>query len=118
MIAVTYLHDVISYQDQGFDDLLAVIPSEGTGYEIGCVALIKGGPDPEASKKFIDFVLQPKNQVVQDELGYCIGHTHPDAALSEQIKSLGEFQLIDYDFEWSGTNRNRLVEEWSAMVGQ
>lgn len=118
MIAITYLHDVISYQDQGFTDLIAVIPEEGTGYEIGCVALIKDGPDPEASKRFIDFVLQPESQVVQDEVGYCAGHTHPDAPLSDQIKAMGEFDLIDYDFEWSGTNRNRLVEEWSALVGE
>lgn len=118
MIAITYLHDVISYQDQGFVDLKAVIPQEGTGYEIGCVALIKDGPDPEASKKFIDFVLQPESQVVQDELGYCIGHTHPDAELSDQIKAMGDFRLIDYDFEWSGNNRIRLVETWSSMVGE
>lgn len=118
MIAITYLHDVVSYQDQGFVDLIAVIPKEGTGYEIGCVALIKNGPDPEASKKFIDFVLRPENQVVQDEIGYCVGHTQPDAPLSEQIKAMGEFKLIDYDFEWSGINRNRLVEAWSAMVGE
>lgn len=118
MIAITYLHDVISYQDQGFKDLMAVIPEEGTGYEIGCVALIKGGPDPEASKKFIDFVLQPESQVVQDELGYCVGHTHPDATLSKQIEAMGDFKLIDYDAEWAGSNRNRLVEEWSAMVGE
>ncbi len=118
MIAITYLHDVISYQDQGFTDLVAVIPSEGTGYEIGCVALIKDGPDPEASKRFIDFVLRAENQVVQDEVGYCAGHTQPDAPLSEQIKAMGDFDLIDYDFEWSGTNRTRLVEEWSAMIGE
>jgi len=118
MIAITYLHDVLSYQEEGFVDLMAVVPEDGTGYEINCVSMIEGGPDQEIAKAFIDFVLRPENQVIADEVGYHVIHTQPDAKNSEKLNSLGEIKLIQYDFEWAGSNRNRLVEEWGAMVGE
>lgn len=118
MIAITYLHDVLSYVEQGFVDLVPVIPTEGTGYEIGCLGVIAGGPDQDVAKAFVDFCLRPENQVVQDEVGYYAGRTQPEAELSQYIKDLGDINLIEYDFVWSGSNRTRLVEEWSALVGQ
>lgn len=118
-IAITYFHDVTNYREQGFDDFLCVIPSEGTGYEMGCTALIKGGPSPEASKAFIDFVLTAENQEVAISLGYHSGRTNPDTRPSELVKELlADAPVIEYDAEWSGENRERLIGEWAEAVGQ
>lgn len=118
-IAITYFHDVTNYQGQGFDDFLCLIPSEGTGYEMACTALIKGGPSPEAGKAFIDFVLMAESQEVAISLGYHRGCTNPDTRSSELVKELlADAPVIEYDAEWSGENRERLIGEWAEAVGQ
>lgn len=118
-IAITYFHDVTNYREQGFDDFLCTIPSEGTGYELGCTALVKGGPSPEASKAFIDFVLLAESQKVALDLGYHSGRTNPDTEPSELVKELlADAPVIEYDAEWSGANRERLIGVWADTVGQ
>ncbi len=118
MVCVTYYHDVAAYQEQGFTDLVGVMPEEGTGYEIACTALVKGGPAQEAGKKFIEYALTAESQEIGDVTGYYTAHTNPNAKISDQIKALGEIKTIDYDFIWAGTNKARLIEEWSKLVGQ
>ena len=39
-VGLTFLHDGIKYQEEGMKDLVLSAPSEGTGYEIGAVAII------------------------------------------------------------------------------
>lgn len=36
------------YYEQGYTDLIVSTPKEGTGYEIGAVALLKNAPNADA----------------------------------------------------------------------
>jgi len=78
-VGLTFLHDAIKYQEEGMKDLVLSAPSEGTGYEIGAVGIIKGGPDQEAAQKWVDWALSKKGQ----EFGQLVGSyqflTNPDA---------------------------------------
>lgn len=118
MIAVTFLHDVLYYQQEGFDALKCVMPVEGTGYDIGCLALVKGAKNPEAAKAFIDFALREDMFKIQEQVGYYVGYTLPGLEAADPLKAFGEIKTIEYDFEWSGANRNRIVEVWSDMIGE
>jgi iron(III) transport system substrate-binding protein len=115
-VGITFLHDAIKYREEGMKDLVLSAPSEGTGYEIGAVALVKGGPDQEAAKKFIDWILTKKGQ----ELGQAAGSyqflTNPEAAPPKQAAEIKDVKLIDYDLSWAGNNRTKLVEKWSQAV--
>ena len=44
-VGVIFSHDCVKYQKEGFDMLKSTFPSEGTGYEVGAVSLVKGGPE-------------------------------------------------------------------------
>lgn len=59
-LGITFLHDAIKYHKEGYKDIIISAPSEGTGYEIGAVALLKNAPNEKAAKKFIDWVLLKK----------------------------------------------------------
>ena len=56
-IALTFSHDGLQPTTEGYPIELS-FPTDGTGYEVGAMALIKGGPadEQENAKKFIDFV--------------------------------------------------------------
>ena len=68
-IGITFLHDAIKYKKEGYKDIVISAPAEGTGYEIGGVALLKNGPDQETAKQFIDWVLTKEVQ----EMGKTVG---------------------------------------------
>lgn len=115
-IALGYIHDAIKYQEEGYKDLIFTAPVEGTGYEIGAVAIIKGGPDQEAAKKFVDWSLTKKAQ----ELGKTVGSfqflTNKDAIPPEQAISIKDTKLIDYKFQWAADNRSEFLERFNDLT--
>lgn len=116
VVGLTFLHDAIKYQEEGMTDIVLSAPSEGTGYEIGAVGMIKDAPNPEAAQKFIDFVLSKEGQ----ELGQTVGSyqflTNRNAENPEAAKPVEDTKLIEYDLKWAGENRAELVEKWNQHV--
>lgn len=115
-IALGYIHDAIKYQEEGYKDLTFTAPVEGTGYEIGAVAIIKGGPDQEAAKKFVDWSLTKEAQ----ELGKTVGSfqflTNKDAMPPEQAVSIKDTKLIDYKFQWAADHRSEFLEKFNDLT--
>nr|WP_307776080.1 ABC transporter substrate-binding protein [uncultured Cetobacterium sp.] len=113
-VGITFLHDAIKYKKEGYTDIIISAPSEGTGYEIGGVALLKNAPNMEAGKKFVDWVLTKEVQ----ELGKTVGSyqflTNETANPPEEAMQLKDTKLIDYNFDWAGTNRVRLVDKFTV----
>ena len=112
-VGITFLHDAIKYKKEGYSDIVISAPAEGTGYEIGGVALLKNGPDQENGKMFIDWVLTKEIQ----ELGQTVGSfqflTNKNAMPPEEAMPIKDTKLIKYDFQWAGENKKRLVERFS-----
>jgi len=115
-IALGFLHDAIKYQEEGYEDIVFTAAEDGTGYEIGAVGIIKGGPDQEAAKMFVDWALSKEAQ----ELGKTVGSfqflTNMDAQPPEQALSLKDTKLIDYDFKWAGDNRSVFLEKFMELT--
>ncbi|KYH33980.1 Fe(3+)-binding periplasmic protein precursor [Clostridium tepidiprofundi DSM 19306] len=116
MVGITFLHDAIKYKEEGMKDIVISAPSEGTGYEIGAVAMIKNGPDKEAAKKFIDWCLTKDAQEIGQKAGSYQFLTNPNAQPPKQAESIKDTKLIDYDFKWAGENRSKLVEKWNKAI--
>ncbi len=112
-VGITFLHDAIKYKKEGYEDIVISAPAEGTGYEIGGVALLKNGPDQENAKKFIDWVLTKEVQEMGKTVGSFQFLTNKDAMPPEEAMPIRDTKLIDYDFQWAGENKRRLVERFS-----
>jgi iron(III) transport system substrate-binding protein len=115
-IAIVFTHDAIATIEDGATDLKVTIPAEGTGYEIGAMALVKNAPNTAEGRRFMDWALSDRAQ----ELGpiftaYQIP-TNPDAKVPKQSVRLSSIKTIDYDFAWAGQNRQALVDRFSATV--
>lgn len=114
--AIIFSHDCIKNYEEGFTDLVVTFPSEGTGYEIGAVALVKGAKNPENAKKWIDWALQADTQEIGPTVGSFQLPTNPDAAVSDLSVGLDEVNLIDYDFEAAGAARTELTQRFEDEV--
>ncbi len=96
--------------------MIFTAPEDGTGYEIGAVGIIKGGPDQEAARMFVDWSLSKEAQ----ELGKTVGSfqflTNNTAEPPEQAKSLKGANLIDYKFQWAADNREEFLEKFIELT--
>ena len=115
-VSVVFSHDCVRNIDAGFSDLEVSFPEEGTGYEIGGVALIANAPEPEAAKMWIDWSLTAEAQEIGATTASFQLPTNPDAAVSERSVNLEEVNLVDYDFQAAGEARADLTARFEDEV--
>lgn len=114
--AIIFSHDCIKNYEEGFEELEVTFPSDGTGYEIGAVALVKGAKNAENAKKWIDWTLQADTQEIGPTVGSFQLPTNPDAAVSDLSVGLDEVALVDYDFDAAGAARTELTQRFEDEV--
>ena len=109
---ITYISDVrYAIASQGYP-IVYSYPKEGTSYTTDCVALIKGGPEPELAKVFYDWLLSADAQKLFEQF-YRIG-LNPSVPHTPGIVPE---KLVHYDFQWAAQNRDRLIAEWRQITG-
>lgn len=117
-VAIQFLHDGVAYIEQGFP-LVNVVPEEGTGYEIGGLSLVKGGPNPEAARVFIEWALTPEAQQLAAARGESFQlPSNSNTPVPPASPDLDEINLIDYDFEQFGDPevRDSIVSRWTNEI--
>ena len=116
-LAVTWMFAAVAEAQAGFP-VKAIAPCEGTGYEIGAMALIKGGKNPEAARKWYDFALGVGAQSTGARAkGFQIP-SNMKAPLPPNTPKLEDVKLITYDFAKYGSSavRSALIQRWEKDV--
>ena len=116
-IAVTMLHDGASEIVNGFPVRL-VVPCEGTGYEVGSVAVITKAPHPANARKFYDWVLSPAAQRIAASARHFEYPANRDAPTPPGVPAIDDVRLIRYDFVKyaASAEHQRLLEKWERDV--
>jgi iron(III) transport system substrate-binding protein len=112
-VAIVFSHDTVKEIEKG-QPLVLTFPSEGTGYEIGGMALIKGAKNPELAKLWMDWALTPAAQ----ELGpkYSAYQAPTVIGAEPSRPELLDVTLIDYDFEFCGSNKSEIVDRFTNEI--
>lgn len=116
-IGVTFLHDSVAQTVQGYP-VKTVAPCEGTGYEIISSSIIKGGPNPEGARKWIDFVLSPAGQNVGLTVAKFQIPSNRNAQIHPMAPKMSDVKLIKIDLDKYGSKegRERLLTRWDNEV--
>ncbi|HEX7001937.1 MAG TPA: ABC transporter substrate-binding protein [Trueperaceae bacterium] len=117
-IAIQFMHDGVKFALQGFP-LTVYAPSEGTGYEIGGLSLIKGAPNRDAAIQFIEWALTPEAQMIAAQQGESFQlPSNVNTPVPESSPDLASINLIDYDFDRFGSPdvRDALVGRWTNEI--
>lgn len=119
VVGIGFLHDVITQiVDNGYNNIGMVAPSEGTAFEVGATAMLKGAKHPNLAKAFIEFALSPECV----ELGAQNGSyqflviddaKQPQAAIDAGLTTV---KTIDYDFEDAKVNTSYYVNEFLKLA--
>lgn len=116
-IALTFSHDGLQPTTEGYPIELS-FPSDGTGYEVGAMALIKGGPadQQENAKKFIDFMCSAEGQNLYAENNSFRVPTNTQATVAPGLVTLDSVAVIDYDAVWAAENKTTFTEQFEANI--
>jgi iron(III) transport system substrate-binding protein len=108
-VGIVFSHDIVAEIEKG-SPLQLTFPAEGTGYEIGGMGIIKGAEHMDAAQKWFDWALDPATQELGPKYEAFQAPTVEGAEASRP--ELLEVTLIDYDFDWCGTNKKEFVDRF------
>lgn len=100
---------------EGGGPVKIVYPEDGTTAAPDGIALVKGAPNSEEAKIFIDWALSKKTQ---DFLVEQMGRrpVRVDGAIAPGLPPLSEIKTVPYDFAWSAGSKKEFVEKWTELV--
>ncbi len=111
IVAIVFSHDTVNEIENNKMPLVLSFPKEGTGYEIGGMAIIKGAKHPQAAKAWFDWELTPEGQSLGPKYKAYQAPTIDGVKLSHP--ELMDVKLINYDFQWAGTNKKAFVDKYT-----
>jgi len=115
-IAVSFSHDIIAKGSAKGYPIAITFPKEGTGFEIGAMSLVKGGPEPELAKKFVDWALSVRAQNLMQQ--WFRIPLNPKAEVAKGAVKADQVKLINFDAVKAGEDRDRLIKRWRSEIGQ
>ncbi len=113
-VCIVFSHDTVNEIENNKAPLELTFPKDGTGYEIGGMAIVKGAKHPNAAKQWFDWELTAEGQSLGPKYKAYQAPTVKDVKLSHP--ELLQVNLIDYDFDWAGTNKKAIVDKFTNEI--
>lgn len=116
-IGVSFIFGFENERQQGFK-VTSAAPCEGTSYEIGGIALIKGGRNREAAQRYYDWLMSPAGQQIGARANSLQVPANKTFKPDPRVPTMDGVKLIRYDFEKYGkaAERRRLIDRWQREV--
>lgn len=99
--------------------LVAVVPAEGTVFQMNTINLVTNGPSPEAAKKFINYALSPEAQKrLTEEMFYVPSNkkvkVDPETEKRTALSMMDKVVPVD----WMGVAkvRDAMMNQWRRLV--
>jgi len=92
-----------------------VYPKDGTSAVPDGVALIKGCPNEENAKLFIDFVTSKECQTEQSQ-NWGRRPVRSDMEVAEGMAKLSDLVLVDYDFDWAANSKEEIIDRFNDIM--
>ena len=115
-VGIAFSHDIVKKGPAKGYPVVLSFPNEGTGFEIGAMALVKGGPNQVAAKRFMDWALSVRAQNLMQK--WFRTPLNPKAEVAQGAVTADNVKLIEFDSIWAATHRQRLVERWREVTAQ
>lgn len=112
--APNWAHDILTTKAKGDPVDLDIIAD--TGNEVGSVSIIKGGPNTEASKAFVDWMLTKDAGALNVKLSNRVSLV-PGVPPAPGAPTLDTVKMVNYDGTWASDNQKRLTQLWQTTVG-
>ncbi|MEU4231597.1 ABC transporter substrate-binding protein [Nonomuraea sp. NPDC026600] len=115
-VGVVFSHDCVAAQEQGYPNLQVTFPQEGTGYELGGLAVLAGAHNPGSARKYVDWALSGASQRLGPLVKFYALPTNTKVPAHSKAVDLATVKLVSYDVEIAGRAKQALVDRFSAEI--
>jgi iron(III) transport system substrate-binding protein len=112
-VGIVFSHDIVAAVEGG-SPLQLTFPAEGTGYEIGGMAILKNAKHADVAKKWFDWALEPATQELGPKYKAYQAPTVNGAKASRP--ELLEVKLIDYNFDQCGKDKKANIDRFTNEI--
>jgi iron(III) transport system substrate-binding protein len=118
-IGVSFIFGFDQERYNGYPQVKSIAPCEGTGYEIGGIALVKGSRNKDAGKQYYDWLMSPEGQSIGGKVNNLQTPANKTFKPDPKIPRMDDIKLVRYDFEKYGSRaeRKRIIDRWEKEVG-
>ena len=117
-VSISFVMDVVTEQVAGFP-VAYEYPSEGTGYEVAGLSIIRGACNLAQAQRFYDWYQSGPAQEIGVQFNQFHFPAHKATRIDPRVPDVSSVKLIDYDFAKYGSfaERRRLLAKWDAEIG-
>ena len=118
VVGLTYEDGAVKLLQDGATNIRLQYPTNGTSASCFGTALIKGGPNPENAKVFIDFICSAEGQTAlaayqEGTLRYTnAGYKVPEGAW---LAPSSEIKWVNRDVPYLTENKPAILDKWNAL---
>lgn len=116
IVAMQWAHEGIGARLAGQQPLETLVPPD-TAFEIGAVSIIKGGPNPEGARAYVDFLMSRTPQVINAAYGFRYP-VRADVPVPMGATPFDQLKFVRYDRAWAIDNMTRIRERWTREIGR
>lgn len=91
-----------------------VYPAEGAAFLPATIQLIKGGPNPDAGKAFIDFIISEQGQTILAE--ETAGRPLRDGIVKPGLPALADIPTVEEDGAYVSEHRDEILAKYKAIL--
>jgi iron(III) transport system substrate-binding protein len=113
-IGVTGEGNVFTEKAKG-NPVEAVYPSEGTGLRFDASGIIKGGPNPQNARIFMDWLTTKPAMTIISQAPFFRRMTRPDVPPPPGLKPTGEIKFFEYDANKASASRDEYLEKFGEI---
>jgi len=115
-IGIAFSHDILKKGIAKGFPVVMTFPKEGTSYEVGGMALIKGGPEPELAKIFYDWALSKEAQDLYKQ--FFRVPLNPEAEVCSSCVTAAQVKALAPDYAWYGEHKDEIIDHWHEVTGK
>ncbi len=116
IVGMMWAHEGIGARLAGMQPLETLVPPD-TAFEIGAVSIIKGGPNPEGARAYVDFLMSRVPQVINASYGFRYP-VRGDVPVPTGATAFEQLKFVRYDRQWAIDNMSRVRERWQREIGR
>lgn len=116
IVGMMWAHEAVGARILRAAPLEVVVPPD-TGFEVGAVSMIKGGPNPDGAKAYVDFLMTRTPQDINAKYGFRYP-VRGDVGVPSGATPFEQLKFVRYDLKWAIDNQARLRDRWAKDIGR
>jgi len=115
-VAIAFTQHCAKQIDQGHDELTITYPDDGTGHEIGGIAILAGTDQPETARRFEDFMLSDEGQSLGAGIASSQLPARDDLARDERLVLPPGSHLAELPLDEAAARQRELLDRFNRQV--